>query len=316
MPRPLHASAILVLAVTMGCGQPRTDRDADAATPRRRQPVGVVAVVNDVPIHEAEVLLRTKSSAHEQGDARLRAAAAPDAAARKNVLETIIRDELIAQRAIALGLDDDEGYREALAGQEAVLATFRRQKLAELYSRHQREAVKVSEADARRYYDENSALLRRELHVQQILVRDEARIEEAHRAIAAGTPFEEVAARNFPNLPADAPRPWDLGFLRWTQLPETWRPALRTLEKGQTTDILRGPRNRFWIIKLVDERVDPQATFETWRGHIMEVLRAERVEARRAEEERALRGGARIEYVATPGPAKAAKHPEPEPEPE
>lgn len=299
MPRATLVMVVVCL-VAFGCGQGRSEERRPR--PARPRVEGVLATVNDVAITEAEVRLRSKRSSHEAGTmGEEPQAPEADPAAQAAVLETLIRDELMAQKAVALGLELDPEAREAIAAREADLAVFRRQKLAELYTRHDRARVEVTDAEARRFWDENSARLRRELHVWQILLRDEARIEEAHRRIQGGAAFEEVALAQYPNLPAEAPRPWDLGFLKWSQVPEAWRPALETLEKGQTTGVLRGPRNRFWIVKLVDTREDTTATFETWRANIMEILRAEKLERARADADRALREGARIEYTKRSG---------------
>lgn len=284
-----------LLAVALGCGQPRTATELEP--PARPQPAGVLATVNGVPITEADLLLRSKTSAHEAGTRTERPAeVALDREGERNVLDTVIREELMAQQAVALGLDDDPGLRDALAQRQAEMDAFRRQRLAELYARHDRESVEVTDAEARRYFEDEAARLRHEVHVWQILVRDERQIEQARRDLAAGEPFEVVAARGFPNLPAEAARPWDLGFMKWTQLPEPWRPALQAMHEGQTSGVLRGPRNRFWIVKIVDERDDPAATFDTLRASILELLRAERLGARRADADRALRAGARVVY--------------------
>jgi parvulin-like peptidyl-prolyl isomerase len=299
------ARALLVLCLSLptACGRARSSDSAEREPSKRHAPrPGVLATVNDVPITEAEVRLRSKSSSHETGKLAPDATAhAEDPATSAAVLETIIREELMAQRAVELGLELAPADQEVLAAREAELAVFRREKLADLYVRHDRARVEVTDAEARRYWDDNAARLRRQLHVMQILVREEARIEDVQRRLEAGADFEEVARSMFPNLPAEAPRPWDLGFLRWSQLPETWRPALERLEKGHTTGILRGPRNRFWIVKLVDAREDADATFDSLRAHIMEVLRAEKLAAVRAEAQRKLRDGARITYTNRPG---------------
>jgi hypothetical protein len=283
-----------VLVLCPGCSQvePNSVARAPAA-------VTVLATINDVPITETDLRLHaSKASAHEDGtlapreptDHRL------DPGARRDALEAIVREELMAQRAVELGLDADPAVAEELATRQAELDAHRRQRLAELYARHERANTKVTEQEARRYYEENEAQMRRDLHVLQILVRDPARIEEARRSLAAGTPFEEVAARIFPALPANLPRPWDLGFLNWAQLPPAWRPAVRTLHEGQTSGVLRGPRNRFWIIQIADERPSTTASFATFRSSIEELLRTEQVDARRVAAEQALRARARVTF--------------------
>lgn len=293
--------AAAVLCSSLGCSArgPVKKRHTESPAP------DVLVTVNGHPITEEDLALKTRPSRHEAGEdgdepgddptARL------TAAQKKAQLETIVQQELEAQRAHELGLDQDPTYRQELSRLQASVDAFRRQRLVELYARHEREATKVTDADARRYFQENKEHLQTELHVLQILMRDERKIDEAHRAVQAGT-FEQVAAGMFPALPEGTRPPWDLGYLRYNQLPEPWRGVVDRLEDGGTSGIIRGPRNRFWIVKVVERRRDPNIQFETWRANITEMLREERLVARRAETERSLRQKAKIRYIRDPRP--------------
>lgn len=283
----LLALATLAIAVS-GCG----DRGkACPPTPIVANLTGdVVASVNGVPITEAD--LKAAGRGGHGGEP----ATAPTPDERKAILETVIRDELIAQRAVELGLAADPAYQEQLHLLQAQVDTFRRQRLADLYHARELAEVKVTDEEARRYFDDHAARLQTEAHVWQILVRDEARIEEVRRELEAGAAFEEVAARILPQAPGAESRPWDLGYLRWNQTPEPWQPELARLEKGQTSGVIRGPKNRFWIIRLIDRRTSPDVTFESTRATIVDTLKGQRIAARRDEENRALRGKAQIVY--------------------
>ena len=100
----------------------------------------------------------------------------------------------------------------------------------------------------------------------------------------------------FPGLPATE-KPWDLGQMKWAQVPDAWREALEKLEPGQTSGILHGAKGRAWIIKLVDRRVDESVTFESIKGAVVEAMRGSRLEKIREDGERALREAAKIELV-------------------
>lgn len=293
----LRPVAVALLGLAVACGRDEAPRPRPSRS--RHRVHNVVATVNGAPIAKADVDLLARSGGHRAGGAGDEEGDSPPELGpeqRRQVLETIIRDELVSQRAVELGLDSDQTFQEEIAARQAEIDAFRRRRLVDLFYRHQRQEANVTEAEARRYFDENAERFRTQFHVWQIFVRDQERIEQARRDLAAGTPFEEVARRPFADLPAGQ-RPWDLGYLRWNQIPEPWRPALDRLAKGQTSGIVRGPKNRFWIIKLVDEREDPDVTFETWRANIMETLRGERIESRRGDVARELRAKARIVYV-------------------
>ncbi|MBI5485728.1 MAG: peptidyl-prolyl cis-trans isomerase [Deltaproteobacteria bacterium] len=216
-------------------------------------------------------------------------------------LAALVRDELARQTALALGLDADPDYRRELAEMQARLEGFQRERLAGMYFRAEiaRRAV-VNEAEARRYFEANRERIRTELLVWQILVRDEDGAERAAAELAAGEPFEEVAREQLPDVPAMERSPWDLGYLRWNQIPEPWRPVVYDLAAGGTSGVIRGPNRRFWIVKLVARRENPGLTFDAVREPLLALLRDERrLEARPAIERRLLES-ASVEYPAPP----------------
>ena len=116
----------------------------------------------------------------------------------------------------------------------------------------------VTDSEAREYFEKNSKRIQTKFHVWQIYYRgEETRIAQDSKDLKSGMPFEKVAARRFPNLPKGMKAPWDLGDLYWFQIPAPWQGVVDRLEPGQVSDIIKGPNDRFWVIKLVDKTVDP-----------------------------------------------------------
>ena len=72
--------------------------------------------------------------------------------------------------------------------------------------------------------------------------------------------------------------PWDLGDLYWSQIPAPWQGIVDRLEPGQVSEIIKGPNDRFWVIKLVDTSVDPKITFDTEKGKIVEVVQKQKAD--------------------------------------
>jgi parvulin-like peptidyl-prolyl isomerase len=247
----------------------------------------VVVTVNGTPITETEVALRLKSDSHTTE-------LTPEV--RKNVLETLVRDELVYQRGVALGLDADPTYREEVARAEAQLAALKRRKMSDLFYAHELAAKgDISDDVVRKYVQDHAKELGTELHVMQILRRDRASIDEAKTALDHGTPFEEVARAPFKDV-AVGSAPWDLGFMRWAQLPAEWRETVGSMKEGDVSPVLTGQKDRFWILKLVARRhVD--VSFEADKPALVELLRGEQLAARRAEIEKKLHEGASIVYT-------------------
>ncbi|MBI5510874.1 MAG: peptidyl-prolyl cis-trans isomerase [Deltaproteobacteria bacterium] len=263
----------------------------------------VWARVNGRAITEADLDFRLRNDSH-------RTEMRPEY--RKNLLEAIIREEVLAGHATELGLDRDPQYQRGLRQLETQVAAFRRRRLTELLlSREVSRRSEVSEAEARRYFEAHAGELRTEVHLLQILQRSEAAIGRAQAALAAGKSFEEVAAGLSPEkAPPPGREHWDLGYARWQQIPAPWREAVTALKPGETSAVIKGLKDRFWILKLVDRRDNPGVTFESERVTLIDMLRRDRREETQAQLERELRDRARIEYLNPSPPPMPSRAPE------
>ncbi len=292
--------AAMAFGSTLASGRDQSTSPESQAAGTRTLPAestnNVLATVNGTAIGEAAVRFALSRGGHNKDVPPKH---------RNNILEVIIRRELICQRAAELGLDANPGYQEKLRRMEAQINAFKRKTLSELFWREIAGRAKISEADAKKYYTENDARIRTELHVWQILRRKEGLIEQALNDIEHGTSFEEVARRQFPKLPKTAGAPWDLGYLRWKQVPKAWRSVVYDLKKGEVSGVILGPNNRFWIIKLIDKRENPDITFESAKPTIMEVLKNLKIEELREKTMRDLRAKASIVYLN--GPVEASE---------
>lgn len=247
----------------VACGERRPPPPKAAAGQAK-----VLATVNGERITERDLAQRTRQAVTGGG-------AAHDLS--ENVLQALVRDELISQKALQLGLDQDEGYRQRMGELEAQLRAYRRQELTALYRKYVQEHATVPEADARAFFEKNAALIQTRFHVFQIFYKGKpGEIEKDEQALKSGAPFEEVAWRRFEGLPRVTPRPpWDLGELRWNQLPPSWRGVVDRLEPGQVSGIIK-EGDRTWVLKLASKTVDPAITFETEKDRIVEALRQQK----------------------------------------
>jgi len=162
---------------------------------------------------------------------------------------------------------------------EAQLRAHQRQEMSAFYRRHIRSKTEVKDGEAQEYFEKNAKRIQSKFHVWQIFYRGkDSQMAEAVKELKSGVPFEKVAARQFPNLPKHMKAPWDLGFLHWSQIPPPWQGVIDRLEVGQVSDIIKGPNDRFWVIKLVNKTVDPKITFATEKERIVEVLQKQKAE--------------------------------------
>ena len=279
------ASALALLALLVPVSACRPTKSG-AATPRH-----TALKVNSVAISELEVAMETRRG-HGAEDST---------ESRDQILGELVLKEVMAQKALALGLESDQGFAERMARVEAQRASQRRKELARLfYQREVLDKVTVTEQEAKALYDREQARIRAELHVAQILTRDEAEAARMLKDLRAGHSFDEVAARGYPDLPAGRKPPWDLGFLKWKNLPREWQDPLAALAPGQITDLIKGPGRRFWIVKLLGRRENPELTFERTKADLLEELKADKAEQLRSRVERDLLRGAKVEHVGAP----------------
>lgn len=253
--------ALVALAVLAACGERRPP------PPKPAPRVKVLATVNGVPITEHDLTQRARQAVTGGG---------PVHEASEGALQGLVRDELIRQKAVQLGLDQEPAYRLRADELAAQLRAFERQELSSLFRRYVQEHAAVTDAEARAYFDQNVALIRSRLHVLQIFYKGRyAEIERDSHDVLNGAAFEEVAWRRFDGMSRTAmPRPpWDLGELRWFQLPPSWRGVVDRLEPGQVSGIIKGEGDRYWVIKLAGRTADPAITFETEKERIVDALR-------------------------------------------
>lgn len=230
----------------------------------------VLATVNGVPITEYDMKQSLRRGGHG-GEVT------PEAT--QKILQTLVRNELIYQQSLELGLDKNPEYRRKLNEVEAQFRAFQKQEVAVLYREHLKSKAVVTDQEAREYFEKNSKKIQTKFHIWQITYRgDEARIAEDYKDLKSGKTFEKVASRRFPELPKGMKAPWDVGTLYWSQIPSYWQGSIDRLEPGQTSEIIKGPNEQFWVIKVVDKAVDPKITFATEKEKIVEVLQKQKTD--------------------------------------
>jgi peptidyl-prolyl cis-trans isomerase C len=280
--------AILSTTSLASCGEPRRA----GPKPSIAGEVKVLATVNGVPITERDLAQRSKRAVMP---------GVPDHDLSRNVVQTLVRDELIYQEAVRLGLDRYPEYRQKLADLQAQVRAFQRQEMAARYRTHVEGQAAVTDGEAREYFEANASRIRTRFHVLQILYKgDRSEIAKDEEDLKRGMPFEQVASRRFPGLPRDVKPPWDLGELYWHQLPQPWWDVVDRLEPGRISGVIQGENERFWLLELASKTVDPGITFETEKGRIVEILRHQKARALYDDLLAAMKGRARIVYGKQP----------------
>ena len=264
----------------------------------------IVAVVDQGVITENELQDRVRIVSDQL--AKQGTKLPPADVLKKQILERLIIDRLQLQFAAETGLRVDDTqldktidriaeqnkldvpqFQAALQSQGISFSKFREDMrneiiLARLREREIDNRINVSEAEIDNYLLTQSSRqdVQDEFELGHILVRApeegspeelqklKAKAEQALKELQGGADFAQVSAAY-----SDAPNALEGGDLGWKktgQLPTLFVDALKPLQKGQLTAILRSP-NGFHILKLNDRRgaSSPMVIEQTHVRHIL-----------------------------------------------
>ena len=239
-------------------------------------PANTLALVNGVAVTKADLAVALMSKRGGRGP-KIHGKVGDGEKAR--MVDGIIVKEVIAQRAAELQLDKDPAYAKELHKMQAEVAVFRRRRLAELFIAHVRKQTSADEAALRKAYEAEKDKLGASSPATPRRDRAGAGRARPAAAIKAGKSFDQAAAGAFDPKTIGASKPWDLGFLRWQQVPEPWRAWIAAAKPGEVSPIIPGPSGRQWLIQLVARRPGTPPTFEAVKASLATRLGAERIAA-------------------------------------
>jgi len=263
--RSFVAAAILALAAL-----------GTSTNPSFAQDDKVVAKVNGNTITEADMRFANAEIGAQLGDI-------PENVKRRALAEYLIDNALFAEAAIAAKIAADPAFEEQMQ-------YVRRRLLREQYFEKQLKGA-ISEADAKKIYDQRVAQLKSEDEVaaRHILVDTEEKAKEILAKIKAGGDFAALAKENSTDTGSKEQGGFLGYFGRGQMVPEFEKAAMI---KGQVSEPVK--TNFGWhIIKLEDRRRKPPPSFDDVKETILNslaVLKAQEVVA-------ALRKKADVEYL-------------------
>ena len=190
---------------------------------------------------------------------------------RKDMLEKLIRDQVMVIGAYSEGLDKEVEKDTAIQQQkEQVLLNV-------LYQKEIVEKSKVSESELKDHYEK----LKEEIHVWHILLETEEQAEGVYQQLKEGADFAELAKEKSID-PSAKNNAGDLGFFGWGKMVPEFQEVAFKLKEGE---ISRPVKTRFgWhVIKLIERREVEQQPFEQVKDIIQARLGRDRRDARMRE---------------------------------
>ncbi|HHZ08995.1 MAG TPA: peptidylprolyl isomerase [Rhizobiales bacterium] len=244
-----------------------------AAAPGLAEEDKVVATINGSPVTEADVALAV-SDLDEQF-ARL-----PEEQRRAAALSAIIEIRLMADEAIAKGIDKDAAFMRRMA--------FLQQRALHAAVIDNEIAGKITEEEVRARYDQQIAATppTNEVKARHILVKTKEEAEAIIKRLDAGESFEEIA-KEVSTDPGSGANGGDLGWFGPGQMVPEFEQAAFALEVGAHSKEPVQSQFGWHVIKVEDKRVQQPPAYEQVKEQFRSLVLREKyfafVEALRAK---------------------------------
>lgn len=238
----------------------------------------VVATINGKAVTEADLAVAEGEIGQDMGSM-------PDDQKKMSLLEFLIDNQLFAEAAEQSKLGEGPAF-------ESRLAYLKRRALRELYFEKIIKGA-VSDADARKLYDDQVKLLKPEEEAQarHILVEDEKLAKEIKDKLKNGGDFAALAKEHSKD-PGSKDNGGDLGYFTRGQMVPQFEEAVFTLNKGDVSEPVK-TQFGYHVIKLEDKRTKAPPAFEVVKDRILQSMLLQKASQAAVD----LRSKAKIEFV-------------------
>lgn len=224
-----------------------------------------LAKVNDRTITDKD--LKGALSGLNEGQ---KASVLKDANSRKQILNSLIEQELLVSEALKEKLDQDQEYKDAMEA-------FRKQYLANRLL-HKHLSAKFTDSAVKKYYDAHKTRYSTDqVHAMHILVDDEAKAKEIMKEVKAPGANFQALAEKYSKDPSAKNNRGDLGFFgRDRMVPEFTEAAFA----GDENEIV-GPVKTaygYHIIKVLEKKAGKAMDFDDVEVRVRNELRQDLTE--------------------------------------
>jgi peptidyl-prolyl cis-trans isomerase C len=240
-------AACAVMIAACGKGQ-QAMTPAGSDKPAAAAAAPAVATVDGTPISRADYDFYTKRLL--QG----RAATELTPEQKNQILDEMISMQLIASQAVKDGLEKDPDVATSLQ-------VLRLRILADAESQKYLKDKEPTDAELHAEYDTAVAGLdKTEYHARHILVPTKEAAEAAIKKVKGGAKFEDVAKTE--STDSSKAGGGDLGWFTLARMAKPFGDAVKTLKKGEMTQVPVQTQFGWHVIKLEDTRESPPPPFE------------------------------------------------------
>ena len=248
------------LALLTACNKASAPADTTVAKPEGKP----VATVNGTPISREMYDFYVKNTAGKPTGELT-------AEQRSQLLDNLVRGEVIAQEALKEGLDKT-------GDAASMLELSRVQILQQAGATHYLDDKKPSDAELKAEYDSQVALMpKSQLHVRHILVPTQEAAQKIIDQLKKGAKFEDLAKKNSSDSSKD--QGGDLGWILPSSMVPPFAAALNTLKKGEYTQTPVQTQYGWHVIQLLDSRDTPVPPFEQVKERVAQILEQKKFRA-------------------------------------
>ncbi|MFH0840071.1 MAG: peptidyl-prolyl cis-trans isomerase [Candidatus Omnitrophota bacterium] len=193
-------------------------------------------------------------------------------AQKRNYLDDLIMEKLLYKKAVKTGMDKDKETQDIIA--EATKKII----IARLVEKEVEKKVKVSDDEARKYYDEHSEefMLPERWRASHILVDTPEEANAIKQKLAQGASFDELAREK--SKDATAKIGGDIGYFSRGQLVPEFEEECYKLKVGEVGDVVR-TQFGYHVIILTDKKNPEVQEFATVGDMIKKELEREKKKA-------------------------------------
>jgi peptidyl-prolyl cis-trans isomerase C len=231
---------------------------ADAAS----SPEGTVAVVNGTVISRSMLDYYIKSATHKEA-----ATVSPEV--RSQLLDNLIRGQILAQQGQKAGLDkkDDIAAQVALA---------RLQVLGDAEASAYLKDKQPTDAQLHAEYDAQIAMMpKTEYHARHILVASQAEAQQVIDQLKGGAKFEDLAKQKSTDSTKD--QGGDLGWFAANTMVQPFASAVISMKKGDVTQTPVQTPFGWHVIELLDTREQTPPPFDSVKDRVQMIVQEKKV---------------------------------------
>ena len=244
--------AALVLLTACSKGGPTAQT---AASPTATSPP--VATVNGTPISRDMFEYYVRNTAGKP-------AADLTADQRNQLLDNLIRGEVVAQQAVKEGL-------ESQGDTASLLALSRLQILEQAGAEHYLADKKPTDQELQSEYDAQvAAMPKTQYHARHILVTTQAQAQQIINELKHGAKFEELAKKD--SIDSSKEQGGDLGWFSPSSMVKPFADAVASLKKGEITPAPVQTQYGWHVIQLLDTRETPVPPLDQVKDRVAQLV--------------------------------------------